>query len=134
MAKSLKMRNIPENLDIDVIRNRIVQRPNDINRLVCEILTVDERSVIYTPRFKLTYKCLETGKQASIEFDAVTNRQITRVENAAVATVKEIVRAPIPKTKEAINWLKTKITGQKQESGLSEVVQEPATHSSIDEK
>ena len=92
LVSSLKMQEIPSNLDTDVIRERIAQRPFDANRIVTETLEIDERSVIYAPRFKLTYKCLSNGKQACMEFDGVSSKRIKQKENAISAVFGDMGR------------------------------------------
>ena len=62
--------------DLDIIRSRIVRRPNDISRLVSELFEVDERAVIYTPRFRAVYRNLKTGEEKTVEFDGVTAERI----------------------------------------------------------
>lgn len=81
LVKSSKMLEIAPNMDVEVIRKRIAQRPNDISRILNEMFEIDERSVIYTPRFKLKYKCQRIGKEAYLEFDGVTSKLIKQNEN-----------------------------------------------------
>ncbi len=87
LIKAYKMPEIPPNIDLDVIQRRIVQHPYDISRIVNEELEIDERSVVYTPRFRLTYRCPRIGKQACIEFDAVTLKQVKRNENFLITGI-----------------------------------------------
>ncbi len=81
LVETFKMPGIPPEMDLHVIRKRISQRPNDVNRLVNEIFEVDERSLIYTPRFKVEYKCPRLGKEAYLEFDGVTSKLMGHDEN-----------------------------------------------------
>src|SRR4030067_2968208 len=62
LIKLFKMPEIAPSMDMEVIRKRIARRPSDINRIVKEVLEIDERSVIYAPRFNLTYKSPRIGK------------------------------------------------------------------------
>jgi hypothetical protein len=63
---------VPENADVDFVRERIVKRPPDVNRIVEEIFEVAERVVIYTPQFRILYKNTKTGDEKAMEFDGVT--------------------------------------------------------------
>ena len=81
LITSFKMPEIAPDIDVQIIRTRIAQRPNDVNRIVDEVFEIDERSVIYAPRFKLTYRCPRIGKEAYLEFDGVTSKQIQQSEN-----------------------------------------------------
>ena len=95
LTKSFKMPEIAPCMDVEVMRKRIVQRPDDINRIVSEEFEIDERSLIYTPRFKLTYRCARLGKEAYMDFDAVTSKWIRRDGNifsAAINMIKSILK------------------------------------------
>ncbi|MGD0029676.1 MAG: hypothetical protein ABSC91_12150 [Candidatus Bathyarchaeia archaeon] len=67
---------ITQDADLDTIRSRIVQRPKYISRLVNEIFEVDERVVIYTPRFRALYRNMMSNEERIIEFDGVTAARI----------------------------------------------------------
>jgi len=71
------LQELDPNLEVDFIRKRIVQRPADISRVVGETFEINERSLIYTPRFWVTFKSPRLGKQASFIFDGVTSRIIS---------------------------------------------------------
>jgi len=59
--------------DLNMFHSRLVMRPKDINRIVSEIFEVDERAVIYTPRFKVTFRNTKTGEEKTVEFDGITS-------------------------------------------------------------
>lgn len=67
---------IAQDADLDIIRSKIIKRPKDINRLVNELFEVDERVVIYTPRFRVLYRNVKTGEEKAVEFDGVTAKRI----------------------------------------------------------
>jgi hypothetical protein len=73
---------IAQDVDLDIIRSRILKRPNDINRLVSEIFEIDERVVIYAPRFRLSYRRVKSGEERTVEFDGVTAKRIPRSKDA----------------------------------------------------
>jgi len=65
------------NKDVDVLRSKIVKRPPDVKRVVQELFNVSERSVIYTPFYKLTFKNARTGKVKTVKIDGVTGIAIS---------------------------------------------------------
>jgi hypothetical protein len=69
--------------DLEIIQSRVIQRPKDINRLVSEIFEVNERAVIYTPRFRARYKNVKTGEEKTVEFDGVTAKRIQQSQHAS---------------------------------------------------
>jgi hypothetical protein len=89
---------IASNADLDFIRSRIVNRPRDINRLVSELFEVDERVVIYTPRFRVLYRNSKTGEQKTVEFDGVTADRIQRSKNTPSRNDLPLPPPPPPPT------------------------------------
>jgi len=90
LIRSFKMQEIAPNLDVDIFRKRMEKRPNDIKRVVNEETEIDQRSVIYTPRFRLTYKCQKISKEAYLEFDGVTSKLIRQNENVFSAAIRNV--------------------------------------------
>jgi hypothetical protein len=74
---------IARDADLDLLRSRIMKRPKDISRLVSELFEVDERAVIYTPRFKVVYRNARTGEERTVEFDGVTAQRIQQSKHAS---------------------------------------------------
>lgn len=72
---------IASNADLDFIRSKMVHRPKDINRVVNELFEVDERAVIYTPRFRALYMNAKTGEERAVEFDGVTAERIRQIKH-----------------------------------------------------
>ena len=70
------LKQFDENVDVDFLKQRIIKRPNNINRIVSESFQVTERSIIYAPRYKLTYKNTKNAQKKTIEFDGVTSEKI----------------------------------------------------------
>ena len=94
ILKSSKIAKIAPEVDLKVIHTRIKQRPNDTHRIVNEELKIDERSVIYTPRFKITYRCPKISKEAYLEFDGVNSKQVEHKKSGFIARVKSIRSTP----------------------------------------
>jgi hypothetical protein len=90
ILKSFKITKVAPEMDLKVIHTRIKQRPNDIHRIVSEELKVDERSVIYTPRFRITYRCPKINKEANLEFDGINSKQVKHNKNRFTARIKSI--------------------------------------------
>jgi len=67
---------IPEDEDLNIIQSKILRRPNDMNRIINELFEVNERVVIYTPRYRLLYRNAGTGEERAMEFDGVTAKRI----------------------------------------------------------
>lgn len=66
------------NKEIDVLSSKIVKRPADVERVVQEQFQVSERSVIYKPVYKLTFKNVRTDEMKTVKIDGVTGRPILR--------------------------------------------------------
>ena len=71
-----KIKEIPENADVNYVKRKIAQRPKDVSRVVEEVFEITDRSVIYTPRFKLLFKNLKTGEEKVMVIDGVTSEKI----------------------------------------------------------
>lgn len=72
------VKEIAQDADLDIIRSKIFKRPKDINRLATELFEVNERAIIYTPRFRVLYTNVKTGEMKAVEFDGVTAQRIQR--------------------------------------------------------
>jgi len=57
--------------EIDLLRSRIVERPSD-GVITKEIFEVNERAVIYSPMYQLTFRNVKTGKEANVKIDGIT--------------------------------------------------------------
>jgi hypothetical protein len=79
--RTFGVEQIARDADLDLIRSRIVRRPGNISRLVEELFEVDERAVIYTPRFRVAYRNVRTNEEKAVEFDGVTAQKIQQSKN-----------------------------------------------------
>ena len=73
---ALGVKEIAQDADLDIIRSKIFKRPKNINRVVSELFEVNERAIIYTPRFRALYTNLKTGEMKAVEFDGITAQRI----------------------------------------------------------
>jgi hypothetical protein len=72
---------IAQDEDLGILRSKIIKRPKDINRIVSELFEVNERAVIYTPRFRVLFKNMRTGEEKIVEFDGVTAKRIQQIKH-----------------------------------------------------
>jgi hypothetical protein len=66
------------NKEIVILSSKIVKKPPDVERVVKEQFQVSERSVIYKPVYKLTFKNVRTDEVKTVKIDGVTGRPILR--------------------------------------------------------
>lgn len=76
VIKECGIEELAENVDVDFVRERIAKRPKDINRIVEEVFEINDRSVIYTPRFKLLFRNVKTWDEKVLVLDGVTSKRI----------------------------------------------------------
>jgi hypothetical protein len=62
--------------EIAVLRSRIAKRPSDVAEIVREMFEINERTIIYSPVYELTYKNLKTGKNVTALTNGITGRVI----------------------------------------------------------
>jgi len=67
---------LAENVDVNFVKERIAKRPKDVSRIVEEVFEITDRSVIYTPRFKLRFKNVKTDEEKIMVLDGVTSKKI----------------------------------------------------------
>ncbi len=67
---------LPEFLDVNYVRERIGKRPKELSRVVEEVFEITDRSVIYTPRFKLLFRNLKTREEKIMIIDGVTSKKL----------------------------------------------------------
>jgi hypothetical protein len=76
ILKKYGAEEIPPDADLKIIRSKIHKRPKDASRIVKELFEVTERTIIYTPRFRIVYKNVKTGNKRILEIDGVTSKRI----------------------------------------------------------
>jgi hypothetical protein len=88
VLSSLGVKEVPRDLELSIIRTRIQKRPVDISWIANEVFEVDERLVVYAPRFRVLFKHVKSGKERVAEFDGVTGKLIcpsdSRVTQASI--------------------------------------------------
>jgi hypothetical protein len=78
VMKEFGITELPENADVNFIKDRIVKRPEDVGRIVEEIFEVTERTVVYCPRYKLLFRWAKTGEERILVIDGVTAQRIKK--------------------------------------------------------
>jgi hypothetical protein len=58
--------------EISFLRSRIAKRPPDVAEIVREIFEINERMIIYSPIYELTYKNKKTGKNVTALINGIT--------------------------------------------------------------
>ncbi len=70
--KEFGIEELPANIDVNFLKERIAKRPKDISTIIEENFKVTERTVIYCPRYKLLFKWAKTGEEKTLVLDAIT--------------------------------------------------------------
>lgn len=76
VIKKCKIEELPNNFEVNLLRNKIARRPKDLSKIIKEIFEITERTVIYTPRFKLRYKNTKTNEEKILILDGVTSQKL----------------------------------------------------------
>ena len=95
--KKYEIEELPSDSDVDFVRKRLVQRPENISRIVTEVFEVSERLVVYAPRFELTYVNALNYKKKTVEFDGVTSKRIRdeKLHSKFVQAIKSFFKVTI---------------------------------------
>ena len=70
--KKFGIQELPEDTDINFLKERIAKHPKDMSAIVREIFEVTDRTVIYCPRYKLLFRWVKTGEERTLVLDAIT--------------------------------------------------------------
>jgi hypothetical protein len=57
---------------LEIFKSKIVNRPNDIERINRELLEVSEYNLVYVPIYRVTYKNAKTEETKNITIDGLT--------------------------------------------------------------
>jgi len=58
--------------EISFLRSRVAKRPSDVAEIVKEVFEINERMIIYSPVYELTYKNKKTGKNVTALVNGIT--------------------------------------------------------------
>lgn len=73
--KSGKLQISPRK-EIEMVKSRLVKRPQDADRIEREVFEVSEHTVIYSPVYEITFRNLKTGEERVVKIDGVTAKII----------------------------------------------------------
>ena len=68
---------IPADMEVGVVRSKIVKRPSDVERVVEELFEVSERVIIYTPIYNVSFQNMKTGGVKALKIDGITAKVIS---------------------------------------------------------
>jgi hypothetical protein len=74
--KARKLRFSPDSI-IDIVRNRIVRRPQDIGRIAKEVFEITEHATVYTPIYEARCRRLKTGEIKIVPISGVTGKMLS---------------------------------------------------------
>jgi len=71
--------------EIAILRSRIAKRPTDVAEIIRENFEINERTIIYSPVYELTFKNLKNGKKVTAIVNGVTGGVVIgKFEKASV--------------------------------------------------
>ena len=76
-GKKIGKLDIPVNMEIGVIRSKIVKRPTEIERVVEELFEVSERVIIYTPIYEVCFQNMKNGAIKTVKINGITAKAIS---------------------------------------------------------
>ena len=58
--------------EIDMVKSRIVKRPQNMDEIEEELFNISEHAVIYSPLYEITFRNVRTGEERVIKIDGVS--------------------------------------------------------------
>ncbi len=65
---------LPAEKETEILRSRIVRRPQHITSVHEELFAISDRAVIFKPMYRVTFQNVKNGKEAIVTVDAVTGK------------------------------------------------------------
>lgn len=75
-TKFIEVKISPEE-ETEFLRSRIAKRPPDVGKATKETFEINERTVIYTPVYQLTFQDIKARRKAIVRIDGVTGKMIS---------------------------------------------------------
>lgn len=75
-GEKIRKLEVPADMEVGVIRSKIVRRPLDIERVVEELFEVSERAIIYTPIYEVKFQNTKTGEVKTLKIDGITAKVV----------------------------------------------------------
>jgi len=83
-SEKIRRLQVSPDLEIGIIRSKIVKRPSDIKRIVQELFEISERTIIYTPIYEAEFKNVGTGEVKTLIVNGVTSKIIPQRRKTSV--------------------------------------------------
>lgn len=77
LGENAKKLEIASDADVGILRSKIAKRPKSIKRIVRERFEIKERTIIYTPIYRVLFQNMKSGEVKALEFDGVTSKRMT---------------------------------------------------------
>lgn len=110
----LRKGKISQEKEIEFLQSRIAKRPSDVAEVIREIFDINERTIIYSPIYHLTFQNIKTGKEAIALINGITGEVIFGKFNKT--TSGRIIGDFIEACPEDTSPTKTETIGGKQKS------------------
>jgi hypothetical protein len=81
IVAKLGEKQVPPDFDLNALRNKVQKRPANLHWVESENFEVTERLVIYSPRFRVVYRHVRTGRERAAEFDGVTGKLLRTADS-----------------------------------------------------
>ena len=75
--------------EIELLKSKLVSRPEDINCIHDELFNVSERAIIYKPMYSVVVNNLKKKQKATLTIDAITGETKSYIHKSSVPTKKE---------------------------------------------
>lgn len=80
--------NIPDETQIEFLKEKIAQRPKDLAEIIREIFEITDRTIAYYPIYQLTFENEKTRKDAVVTINGITGETILNgTKKLAVKTI-----------------------------------------------
>jgi hypothetical protein len=68
---------------IEIVRSKVVNRPEDLGRIANELFEVSECNIVYVPVYQAMYKNVNTWEEKTLLVNAVTSEPMERADQAS---------------------------------------------------
>lgn len=65
---------------IEIFRSKVVDRPQDVERINIELFEVSDRTIVYVPVYRATYRNVKTGEKKTILVNGITSKLVEKTE------------------------------------------------------
>jgi hypothetical protein len=95
MKKKFSKVKISPEEEVNSLRSKIVKRPPDVGEVIKEIFEINERIIINSPMYQLTFENLKTGKEIGIKIDGINGDVILTTSNKIISGkfIEDLIKA-----------------------------------------